>query len=73
MATKTYVCPDISCHHCTMTIERELKMLDGVLSVKADLETKQVVVEVTDESLFPQVEATLVEIGYPPAPEVTLV
>ena len=72
MATKTYVCPDISCHHCTMTIERELKMVDGVTSVQADLDTKRVVVEVTDESLFPQVEATLVEIGYPPAPEVTL-
>ncbi len=71
MATKTYVCPDISCHHCTMTIERELKMVDGVTSVQADLDTKRVVVEVTDESLFPQVEATLVEIGYPPAPEVT--
>ncbi len=72
MAVKTYVCPDISCHHCTMTIERELKMLDGVLNVQADLETKRVVVEVQDESLFPKVEETLVEIGYPPAPEVSL-
>lgn len=72
MATKVYVCPDISCHHCTMTIERELKALDGVISVQADLDTKKVVVEVKDESVFPTVEATLKEIGYPPAPEVSL-
>ncbi len=73
MAKKVYVCPDISCHHCTMTIERELKMVPGVLSVQGDVETKKVVVEVSDESVFPQVEATLVEIGYPPAEEVALV
>ena len=72
MATKTYVCPDISCSHCTMAIERELKALDGVVSVQADLSTKQVVVEVSDEGVFPKVEATLKEIGYPPAPEVSV-
>lgn len=72
MATKVYVCPDISCHHCTMAIERELKDVEGVISVQADLDTKKVTVEVTDEAVLPQVEATLKEIGYPPAPEVTL-
>lgn len=72
MAARVYVCPDISCQHCTATIERELKALDGVVSVQADLNTKKVVVEVTDESLFPKVEATLKEIGYPPAPEVSV-
>jgi len=50
-----------------MTIERELKMVPGVLAVQGDVDTKKVVVEVAGEDIFPQVEATLVEIGYPPA------
>ncbi len=72
MATKTYLCPDMSCDHCVMAIERELKALEGVVSVQADLSTKRVVVEVSDDDVLPQVEATLKEIGYPPAPEVSL-
>ena len=65
MTTKTYHVPAISCGHCVATIERELKQLDGVLGVKAEQEPKSVTVQVTDDSLLPQVEQTLVEIGYP--------
>lgn len=65
MSTKTYNVPAISCGHCTATIERELKFVDGVQSVKAELETRRVTVDVASDDVFPAVEAMLVEIGYP--------
>ncbi len=65
MTTKTYTVNNISCGHCTATIERELKVVDGVQSVKADQATKQVTVEVKDQAVLSTVEATLQEIGYP--------
>jgi copper chaperone CopZ len=65
MTTKTYHVPNISCHHCIATIERELKAVVGVDTVKADLGSKQVTVNVKDEQVLPSVETALVEIGYP--------
>jgi copper chaperone len=65
MTTKTYVVPNISCKHCTATIERELKFVDGVQAVNAELDSKQVTVQVTDQAVLPTVESMLVEIGYP--------
>ena len=67
MTVKTYSVPDISCGHCVATIERELKYVDGLQSVKANQDTKTVMVEVSSDDVLTQVEATLVEIGYPPA------
>jgi copper chaperone len=67
MTTKTYDVPEISCGHCVATIERELKFVEGLDDVKADLETKRVTVDVKDPVVLKSVEATLVEIGYPPA------
>ena len=63
--TQTYVVPNISCGHCTATIERELKMMAGVESVKAEQESKKVTVEVSDRAVLAAVEAMLDEIGYP--------
>ena len=51
MSTKTYEVPAISCGHCTATIERELKFVDGVQGVKAELETKRVTVEVENDDV----------------------
>lgn len=62
---KEYTVPAISCGHCTATIERELKLVAGVESVKAERESKKVNVVVKDAAVLPVVEATLVEIGYP--------
>ena len=42
MQTITYTIPSISCHHCTHTIKMELSDLEGVMSVDADVQTKQV-------------------------------
>ena len=65
MISKTYSIPNISCGHCTATIERELSPLDGVKKVNAQVEPKQVTVEVTDENVLREVENTLDEIGFP--------
>ncbi len=65
MTTKVYSVPNISCGHCVATIERELKLVDGVDSVKAELDTKRVTVQTHDDAVLPVVEETLVEIGYP--------
>jgi copper chaperone len=65
MTTKTYHVPAISCGHCVTTIERELKQLEGVLSVKAEQGPKKVTVQVADDNMLPEIERTLLEIGYP--------
>lgn len=65
MTTQTYMVPAISCGHCTATIERELKLVAGLQQVKADLATRQVTVEVENETVLSAVEQTLIEIGYP--------
>jgi copper chaperone len=67
MSTKTYAVPAISCGHCTATIERELKFVDGVEGVKAELETQRVTVEVSSDDVLAAVEEMLAEIGYPVA------
>jgi len=67
MTTKTYSVPNISCGHCVMTIERELKFVEGLQSVKAEQESQNVTVEVASPDVLAQVEAMLVEIGYPAA------
>lgn len=62
----TVTVPNISCGHCTATIERELSELAGVRSVAADASTKQVAVE-WDEAATPwqAVLDLLDEIGFP--------
>ena len=41
MTTKSITVPNISCGHCTSTIERELLDLPGITSVKANVESKK--------------------------------
>lgn len=65
MVTQTYQVANISCAHCTHTIERELKLVQGVQAVKADLEGKRVSVTVDSPQILQAVEHTLAEIGYP--------
>ena len=67
MTTKIYNVPDISCGHCTATLERELKLVDGLDSVTAELDPKQVTVEVQSDDVLVDVEKMLEEIGYPAA------
>jgi copper chaperone CopZ len=65
MLSQTYLVSNISCSHCTHTIERELKLVQGVQSVKADEQSKHVTVGVDTPEKLQAVEAMLVEIGYP--------
>ena len=44
MTTVTYTVPAISCGHCTHTIETEVGELQGVQSVKAEIDTKKVLI-----------------------------
>ena len=67
MAAKTFEIPNISCEHCTHTIEMEVGELAGVKSVHADQATKQVTVEWDAPATWEQIESLLEEINYPPA------
>lgn len=67
MSTVTLNVPNISCGHCVNTIQRELKLVAGVADVKADAQTKQVVLDVQDEASLAEAKKTLLEIGYPAA------
>jgi len=64
MYTQTYVVANISCGHCTHTIEQELKLLAGVQSVHAEEQSKRVTVGVDTPDILRVVESTLAEIGY---------
>ncbi len=67
MATKTFAVSKISCNHCVMTIERELGEIEGVSSVKADADSKKVVVEWQEpQATVEAIRAKLVEINFPP-------
>ncbi len=67
MTTRTLEVPNISCHHCTNTIKRELQFVDGVTVVDASVEKKQVTLSYADEQALAQALSTLNEIGYPAA------
>jgi copper chaperone CopZ len=72
MTTKTFVVPNISCGHCTHTIESELAEINGVKSVKAEEASKKVTVTFDAPATWEQIVDTLTEIDYPPANEVAL-
>lgn len=66
MSTKTFTVPNISCGHCTHTIETELGDLAGVQSVKAEQDTKQVTVTWDAPANWESIKALLKEIDYAP-------
>jgi copper chaperone CopZ len=53
------------CHHCVHTIEMEVSELEGVQSVQADLNSKQVVVTYEPPANPEKIETLLAEINYP--------
>lgn len=67
MTTKTFTVPNISCGHCTNTIEMEVGELEGVRRVSAEETSKQVTVEWEEPATWEQIKATLEEIEFPPA------
>jgi copper chaperone len=65
MTTVTYSVPAISCGHCTHTIETEVSELQGVKSVKAEIDTKKVVITFDAPASEEKIKALLAEINYP--------
>jgi len=66
MTKKTFIVPNISCGHCTHTIETELGELAGISRVKAEAASKQVTVEWEEPATWDNIRALLEEINYPP-------
>ncbi len=66
METKTFTVPNISCGHCTHTIETEVADIAGVNSVKADKDSKQVTVAWDSPATWSEIQSLLQEINYPP-------
>ena len=67
MKSNIFLVPNISCHHCVMTIEKELGEIEGVLSVKGDPEEKKITVEWDSPATLEGLKSTLKEINYPAA------
>lgn len=65
MTTVTYSVPNISCGHCTHTIQMELSDLDGVSNVEADMETKLVTITFDNPASEQAIKDALDAINYP--------
>lgn len=65
MEKQTYHIPNISCGHCTMTIENELKEMEGVVAVDGQVAEKSVTVEWQAPATADRIKALLEEINYP--------
>jgi copper ion binding protein len=65
MKTITYSVPNINCGHCVHTIQMEVGDLQGVKSVKADLDAKKVEISFEAPASEEQIKSLLAEINYP--------
>ena len=67
MAARTFNVPDISCGHCVKTIEHALGELEGVVSVKADADSKTVMGEWNEPPASTEsITSLLTKLHYPP-------
>ena len=67
MEKQTYHIANISCGHCTMTIENELKEIEGISNVQSDIMAKTVTVQWDAPVTVDRIIDTLKEINYPAA------
>jgi copper ion binding protein len=72
MTTVSYNVPAMHCGHCTHTIEMEVGELQGVQSVKADLDTKKVEITFDAPASEEKLKSLLAEIEYPVEGLITL-
>jgi copper ion binding protein len=72
MTTVTYSVPAMHCDHCTHTIETEVGELQGIQSVKADLNTKKVQISFDAPASEQSIKVLLTEINYPAEGLITL-
>ncbi|NUQ38814.1 MAG: heavy-metal-associated domain-containing protein [Caldilineales bacterium] len=64
---KTFTIPTISCGHCLMSIQRELKFVDGVDYLDGSIENRSVLVEYRDAASLDAARQALAEANYAPA------
>jgi len=72
MTTVTYSVPAMHCGHCTHTVESEVGELTGVQSVKADLDSKKVVITFDAPASEESIKSLLAGIDYPVEGLITL-
>ncbi len=65
MEKQTLSIPKISCGHCVMTIQNELRELAGVKQVEGDTQNKTITVEWESPATLHEIRETLDEINYP--------
>lgn len=65
MEEKTVNVPNISCGHCTATIEQEVGELEGIIEVKGDAQSKNVTIRYELPVTWERIAALLDQIGYP--------
>lgn len=63
--TTTVIAPDIECDGCANAIKNAVGRLDGVESVKVDVEGKEVSVEHTQQLSRRDIEEALDKAGFP--------
>ena len=66
MERETMSIPAMNCDHCVRAIETELRAVEGVVEVRADLPGKCVEVAWTPPAERAALVALLTEIGFPP-------
>lgn len=65
MTTVTYSVPAMHCGHCIHTVEMEVSELEGIQTVRADLDTKKVQITFDTPASEEKIKALLAEIEYP--------
>lgn len=65
MTTVTYSVPAMHCGHCIHTVEMEISELEGIQTVRADLDTKKVQITFDTPASEEKIKALLAEIEYP--------
>lgn len=65
MEEKTVHVPAISCHHCVLTVKREIEELEGVISVDGNKETKEISIRWEAPATLVQITDILMVIGFP--------
>ena len=67
MDTVTLSIPNISCHHCIMTVKRESGLVEGAEFVSGDIEGKSATFRVKNDESLAALKEALAEAGYPAA------
>lgn len=65
MEKRTLSVPNISCGHCVMTIQNELRDLVGIKQVDGDSQNKAITVGWEPPTTLQEILDTLKEINYP--------